>query len=177
MGKVVLKLRYVYIIMCSSIAKLSESCGMYIPSRVYQLTKPFQSCGMHISYIMIISPRPLLFLSDHCFAECTLAIPSDATTARELTFRKYKNIDITAFPKDIAKSDLTRLKDNELAEGYDRILNSILDAHAPLRRKVIVTRPRVPWFNDELRSLKSKRRKLEKRMRKATLILTSGLIV
>ena len=62
--------------------------------------------------VMIISPRPSLFLSDHCFAECTLAIPSDATTARELTFRKYKNIDITAFQKDIAKSDLTRLKDN-----------------------------------------------------------------
>ena len=119
--------------------------------------------------VMIISPRPSLFLSDHCFAECTLAIPSDATTARELTFRKYKNLDITAFQKDITKSDLTRLKDNELAEGYDRILNSILDAHAPLRRKVIVTRPRVPWFNDELRSLKSKRRKLEKRMRKSNL--------
>ena len=30
-------------------------------------------------------------------------------------------------------------------------------------------RPRVPWFNDELRSLKSKRRKLEKRMRKSNL--------
>ena len=29
-----------------------------------------------------------------------------------------------------------------------------------------MTRPRVPWFNDELRSLKSKRRKLEKIIRK-----------
>ena len=113
--------------------------------------------------LMIVSPRPSLFLSEHCFVECSLAIPSVVGFTREITFRKYKEIDITAFQKDIVESKLARLKDSELAADHDRILSSILDAHARFRRKTIVTRPRVPWFNDELRSLKSKWSKLEKK--------------
>ena len=59
--------------------------------------------------VMVVSPRPSLFLSDHCFVECSLAIPSAVGTAREVTFRKCKDIYIAAFQKDIAKSELTLL--------------------------------------------------------------------
>ena len=46
---------------------------------------------------------------------------------------------------------------------------NILDQHAPENSKVIVVGPKVPWFTDELRHLKRKRRKFERRMRKSGL--------
>ena len=110
-----------------------------------------------------------MLLSDHCFAECSLAIPSVAGTARGISFRRCKAINIAAFQRDIANSELPQLEDSELAEGYDRILSSILGAHAPLRHKVVVTRPMAPWYNDDLWRLTSNRRKLEKRMTKSNL--------
>ena len=37
----------------------------------------------------------------------------------------------------------------------------MVDRHAPIKSKTIVVRPLVPWFDDELKSLKSQRRKAE----------------
>ena len=121
------------------------------------------------SDVVVVAPCPSSFLSDHCFVECSLAIPSAAETATEISFRKWKDIYTETFVSDNANSELARFDDSELAEGYGRILSSILNTHAPLRRNVIVSRPRVPWFNDKLKSVKSIRRKLEKRMRRTNL--------
>lgn len=41
----------------------------------------------------------------------------------------------------------------------------VLDKHAPLRVRSIVVRPRVPWFFNEIRHAKRKRRKAERRWR------------
>ena len=34
--------------------------------------------------IMVCSSRPTLFLSDHCFSECSLKIPSSSTMVKEI---------------------------------------------------------------------------------------------
>ena len=81
--------------------------------------------------LMTVSPRPSLFLSDHCFVQCSLAIPSVVEFTREITFRKYKEIDITAFQKDIAESEKARLKDSVLAAGHDRILTTQDNRNSP----------------------------------------------
>ena len=49
--------------------------------------------------VMVVSPHPALFLSDHCFAECVLAIPSAAIMVKEVHvyFLKWKDIDLEAF--------------------------------------------------------------------------------
>jgi hypothetical protein len=49
-----------------------------------------------------------------------------------------------------------------MSKCYDITLRSILDKHAPLKSKVMTVRTMVPWFNDSLKKLKAKRRKLER---------------
>ena len=41
----------------------------------------------------------------------------------------------------------------DLAKSYDYTLSHILEKHAPIQKKVVVVRPRIPWFNEELLSL------------------------
>ena len=50
-------------------------------------------------------------------------------------------------------------------ECYNSNLKSVLDKHAPLKTKVNVESPRVPWFNEEIKDAKRKRRKAEKKWR------------
>ena len=38
--------------------------------------------------IMVRSPHPSFFLSDHCFAECILSIPSPLVTVKEVVYRR-----------------------------------------------------------------------------------------
>ena len=119
--------------------------------------------------IMVCSPRPSLFLSDYCFAECALSIPSPSLTVKEVAFRRWKQIDISAFKKNILASELYSLPSNEIAANYDRILHAMRDKHAPLQRKVTVVRPRVPWYSSELKLLKAKLRRLERKIRRSNL--------
>jgi exonuclease III len=116
--------------------------------------------------VMVASPRPSLFLSDHCFAECVLAISSPGAIVKDVCFRKFSGIDFSAFRADITSSNLSELPDKDLAANYDSTLRAILEKHAPVQYKVKVVRPRVPWFNNDLMRLKARRRKLEKKMRK-----------
>ena len=44
-----------------------------------------------------------------------------------------------------------------------------MDKHAPLQSRTIVSRPRVPWYNDEIRQAKRDRRKAEKKWRRTKL--------
>ena len=53
---------------------------------------------------------------------------------------------------------------DDLAKFYDYTLSHILEKHAPVQKKAVVVRPRIPWFNEELKRIKAKRRKLEKVM-------------
>ena len=116
---------------------------------------------------MVVSPHPSLFLSDHCFIQCTLAIPFIAVEVKEVTYRRWKNIDLAGFGNDVLK--LNDLPLNELLDNYDLYLRLTADKHALARHKVRVERPRVPWYSDDLRRLKTRRRKLERMMRKTRL--------
>ena len=69
-----------------------------------------------------------------------------------MTFRKFKNIDIAEFLADIASSMLCRSVhwDNidALSDCFNMTLSDISDKHAPLRTRIMINRPRIPWFND-----------------------------
>ena len=72
------------------------------------------------------------------------------------------------FDQDLVHSKLCQSHPddiNELVECDNSILKSVLDKHAPLKTKVIVERPRVPWFNEEIKDAKRKRRKAERKWR------------
>ena len=55
---------------------------------------------------------------------------------------------------------------NELAICYNETLESVINRHAPLRTKTIVTRPYVPWFNTEVKSAKGGQRRAERKWRR-----------
>ena len=125
-----------------------------------------------INDVTITSPLATFALSDHFFVECLLDIPRPNILVKEVYYRKIKHIDLDAFKADICASDLSQKtwsSVNEMSKSYDTTLRSILDKHAPLKSKVMTVRPMVPWFNDSLKKLKAKRRKLERIMLKSKL--------
>ena len=60
-----------------------------------------------------------------------------------------------------------------MAKCYNSTLKVFLDKRAPLITRSIKERPRVPWFNEEIKTAKRERRKAEKRWRRTR--LDSGL--
>ena len=55
----------------------------------------------------------------------------------------------------------------ELVECYNTTLAQALDRHAPLRTKVISSRPLVPWFNEEVKVARGEKRQAERMWRRS----------
>ena len=49
-------------------------------------------------------------------------------------------------------------------------LTDLLDKFAPLKTRTMINRPKVTWFNDDIKQLKRQRRRLEKRAVKPDLL-------
>ena len=49
-----------------------------------------------------------------------------------------------------------------LSDCFNMTLADILDKHAPLKTRIMINCPRIPWYNDDIKQLKRKRRRLEK---------------
>ena len=56
-----------------------------------------------------------------------------------------------------------------LSDCFNMTLTDILDKHAPLKTRIMINRPKIPWFNDDIKQLKRKRRRLEKKALKSDL--------
>ena len=52
---------------------------------------------------------------------------------------------------------------------YDSVLSSILNKHAPLRKRVIAIRPSAPWYIEEIKEQKEICRRLKRRWRRSRL--------
>ena len=115
-----------------------------------------------------------LFLSDHCFVECKLSIPRPNHSNKEISFREMKKVNIDDFKAELSCvnslcDDIVDL--DELTNCYDDILLRVLNNHAPVRRKLLKVKRSTPWYNPDLRQLKVKRRRLERKMRKTKLMV------
>ena len=124
------------------------------------------------SDINILSIESTFFLSDHCFVECKLSIPRPNDSKKLISYRELKKINIADFKLDLSNvnshcKNIAHL--DELVHCYDDVLSRILNTHAPVRRKLKKVKRSTPWYNDELRQLKVKRRRLERKMRKTKL--------
>ena len=56
----------------------------------------------------VIKGRPISdnFISDHCSVLCSLSAPRPSPIVKQISFRKLKTLDLTAFKDDISRSDL-----------------------------------------------------------------------
>ena len=105
-----------------------------------------------------------LFL-DHYVVFFRVAYQSVAKTSRTQAYRKYTNINHTAFSCDINKE----LEGNppgktlqEKIQCYNSTLSSVLDTHAPVKHHKCLNKPKVPWFNDTIAKAICNCRKLER---------------
>ena len=56
-----------------------------------------------------------------------------------------------------------------LVYQYENLLRSLLDRHAPIKRRVVTVRPSAPWYSTEISQNKHIRRKLERKWRSTLL--------
>ena len=78
------------------------------------------------------------FISNHRFAECQLSIPGPNILVKEVSYQKFKQINMDNFRSDIASSLLCNSLNSqwtsleELAQCYDTTLSQILVKHTPV---------------------------------------------
>ena len=124
------------------------------------------------SDIAVKNIKPGDFISDHRVIHATLSLPKGNFEKRVVAFRRLQAIHQLNF-----KHDLQQFVDNaemyvsleELASYYDSELRKILDKHAPVISKLVVNRPKVTWFNNDLLRLKQRKRKCERKWQKSKL--------
>jgi exonuclease III len=109
---------------------------------------------------------------DHFGILSYINIAKPVCTTKKITFRKFQDISLPDFIADIELS--TILHNNEgtaedLVDAYNSVMSTIIEKHAPLQMKTITFRPNTPWYTDELRKEKQKKRKSERRWRKTKL--------
>ena len=96
---------------------------------------------------------------------CDLSLRKPVLSVKQVSYRKLKTIDISELKSDLRESSLCRdvPQDlNKLMASYNSVCSGVMDKHAPIVKKTIVTRPRVPWFNDTIKTAKRERRKYER---------------
>ncbi|XP_072036965.1 uncharacterized protein [Amphiura filiformis] len=112
--------------------------------------------------------------SDHFVLACKLNMNRPPTLKKIITTRHLKAINITDFCSDFCSSafstNLSEITDmSHLVDQYNKSLTDIFNMHAPAKTRTVIIRPFSPWYNDEIREAKHKRRQLEKKWRRSKL--------
>lgn len=83
--------------------------------------------------------------------------------------RKIKSIDIDKLKLDVLKSLSPDVSNDvsELTSKYHTELTRLLDDRAPLKKRHVIIRPQAPWYNDDIKAAKRRRRRLERRWRRS----------
>ena len=85
-----------------------------------------------------------------------------------MVYRKLKNIDIKQFQKDVEalflKQDAssTNRDIDDLVQQYNQKLLTVIDEHAPMKKRDVIIRTDEKWYTEEIRSAKQRRRQLER---------------
>ena len=98
---------------------------------------------------------------------CNLDFCKHVAQDQMLSFRRLRVTDMYKFSSDLVESALIRSPLNDdLPLAFDQFnstLQSMIDNHAPIIRRSVPLRHYAPWFTDEIKIAKRKRRKLERR--------------
>ena len=113
-----------------------------------------------------------LALSDHYAIRWKVFLPKPLLEKKDIIYRSLNRIDLSSFRKNMKNLNLIDTdiaSQNDLVEGYNIKLGSLLDDHAPARSKIVTLCPKSPWFTLEIQEQKVKRRRIERRLRKTRL--------
>ena len=113
------------------------------------------------------------FISDHLAVHSSLCLAKLPPKRQKMSYRKIRAINYDEFCCDLENSSLVNDAEtsdlSDLVNKYNNTLKSLLDTYALLRTKTITLRPTAPWYTDEIRSEKRRRRALERRWRSSKL--------
>ena len=101
------------------------------------------------------SPGP--FWSDHCAADFVVKLPmvSSVQEADTIYVGKLSELDYDIFIEDVHISDLLSIRDlSELVDKMEKNIQNALDTQAPLKKKQLPIRTRVPWYMNDLKQQK-----------------------
>lgn len=114
-------------------------------------------------------------ISDRYAVHCALSISKPSYKRKEISYRSISRIDSVKFVNDIKSSPLNNFTHinniEDLLNLYEDTLMSILDQHAPTKRRTITLRPAAPWYTNDIKVEKTKRRRLERQWRKTRLTI------
>ena len=105
-------------------------------------------------------------ISNHYAVSCSLALPKEAFERKEVNYRKLKSIDLQELRDDISDSPLISTVDEaghdleSLLTLYNTTLIGLLYKNAPLKTRTITIRPSAPWYTEDIREKKQKRKAL-----------------
>ncbi|KAG7517539.1 hypothetical protein JOB18_010626 [Solea senegalensis] len=103
-------------------------------------------------------------VSDHQAVIMKLPLPSPYTKPKRIiTFRNINNIDSPSFSHHLQLLlPPTSSSVSNLVDFYNNSLSSILDSHAPLKKRTVSFSRSAPWYTKELRQMKRSGRVLER---------------
>uniref|UniRef100_A0A8C6L9J3 Reverse transcriptase domain-containing protein n=1 Tax=Nothobranchius furzeri TaxID=105023 RepID=A0A8C6L9J3_NOTFU len=113
-------------------------------------------------------------LSDHKLITFNVTIKASKThVPRTSAFRKINSINLDAFSSEISDLQPAHFTSSpkDLVFNYNFNLNNILNTFAPIKQRSVSFNRSAPWFNYDLRCLKSEGRRLER------LSKTTGLTI
>ena len=118
----------------------------------------------------LICGEPVIdhFISDHAAVLCSLNITKPHPTRKQITYRKYRNIDIETFSSELSirlseASEHANISD--VVSTYRTSISTLIDKHAPEKTKTIVVRENKQWYNEDIDESKRVRRKVEQTWR------------
>ena len=98
-------------------------------------------------------------ISDHSAVMCDVFIRKPQFRKEVIFYRKLRSLDMESFLSDVADCplviDLSGDLDH-LVQQYDTSLGSIMDKHAPAKRRVVPIRPAAPCYTNEVSVQKRK---------------------
>ena len=106
--------------------------------------------------------------TDHYLVSFNLAVNlhENAKKDREISYRKFKDIDLEEFKKDLRASELCSHQNEEVmldeaVKLYNETLIGLMDKHCPVQVKKVKINTS-PWMDEELRDLRRMRRRAER---------------
>ena len=119
-------------------------------------------------------------ISDHCAVRWEApCLKKPGFERKSVCSRKLRSIDKDQFVQDIKDSSLMNHQDfrdvSALSGCFDNTLRSLLDHYAPIKKYTVTVRPAAPWYSDNIKQEKAKRRKLERCWRSTKLTIDREL--
>lgn len=111
-------------------------------------------------------------ISDHLAVLCNLSLKKPPFRKKVISSRKLCTLDIDSFCEDVRNSSIVQEQPMDLDSAvhqYDNVLRSLLDQHAPLRKRLVTIRPAAPWYSPNVAAEKRIKRRLERKWRKSRL--------